>query len=138
MHVRFDPFAEFDRLTRDVLRGVGRADVMPADAYRLEDKLFLHVDLPGVDPESIDVTIEQKALTITAERRETQIEGATWLSSERPKGTFTRRFYLGEGLDTEHIEAGYDHGVLTVMIPLAEKVKPRKITVGAGDRALTG
>ncbi len=111
---------------------------MPADAYRLDDKLFLHVDLPGVDADSIDVTIEQKTLTITAERPEPQIEGATWISTERPTGTVSRRFYLGDGLDTERIEAGYDHGVLTVMIPLAETVMPRKITVGAGDKALTG
>lgn len=137
MNVRFDPFAEFDRLTRDVMRGAN-PDVMPVDAYRLDDKLFLHVDLPGVDADSIDVTIEQKSLTITAERPKAEFEGATWLTAERPTGTFTRRFYLGDGLDTERIEAGYDHGVLTVMIPLAETVMPRKITVGAGDKALTG
>ena len=133
MLMRFDPFAEFDKLTRDL----GRTNAMPVDAYKLGDRFYLHFDLPGVDPESVDITVEKQTLTVSAERAWTVDEAATVVVSERPQGSITRRFFLGDNLDTDGIEAGYDHGVLTVMIPMAEQAKARKILVGAGDKALT-
>lgn len=137
MLLRFDPFAEFDRLTRETMP-VARRNMMPVDAYRIGDRFYLHLDLPGVDPESVDITVEKNTLTISAERNWTPAEDATVVMSERPQGRFSRQFFLGEGLDSDRIEAGYDHGVLTVTIPVAEQAKPRKITVGAGDKALAG
>lgn len=135
MLMRFDPFSDLDRLTRQVW-GNNR-DFMPADAYRKEDRFHLHIDLPGVDPESIDITVEQNALTISAERR-WELEGNEQvLLNERPTGEFSRQFFLGENLDTEAIEAGYDHGVLTLAIPVAETAKARKIQVNATQEALT-
>jgi len=135
MLMRFDPFADFDRLGREAFRG-GRS-VMPVDAYRLDDRLYLHLDLPGVDPDSIDITIEKNTLTVNAERSWTPDENATVIMSERAQGSFSRSFFLGEGLNSEAIEAGYDHGVLTIKIPVAEAAKPKKIVIGAGDKALT-
>lgn len=139
MLMRFDPFADFDRLTRQLWGNTERVArwYMPVDAYRLGDRFYLHLDLPGIDPESIDLTVEKSTLTVKAERSWQIPEDAQVIMSERPQGTFSRQFFLGEGLDTEHIEAGYDHGVLTVTIPVAEGAKPKKIVVGASDKALT-
>jgi HSP20 family protein len=135
MLMRFDPFAEFDRLNREVW---GRSSAMPVDAYRLGERFYLHFDLPGVDPDSVDITVEKQTLTVSAERTWKPENEATVLVSERPHGPVTRRFFLGDGLDTDGIEAGYDHGVLTVMIPIAEQAKSRKILIGASDKALAG
>jgi HSP20 family protein len=136
MLMRFDPFADFDRLTRQAWGTSPRVNYMPADAYRQGDKFYLHIDLPGIDPDSIDVTVEKNTLTVTAERRwETGGEEQIILN-ERPTGSFSRQFFLGESLDTDSIEAGYDHGVLTVAIPVAETAKARKIAVNAPE-ALT-
>lgn len=130
-----DPLAELDRIAREV--GGRATTLMPVDAYRQGDRFFLHFDLPGVDPESIDVTVERDTLTVTAGRSWKPADDAKVLLRERRQGALTRRFRLGTGLDTDHIEAGYDHGVLTLTIPVSEEEKPRKITVGASDRALT-
>jgi HSP20 family protein len=110
---------------------------MPVDAYRKDDRFYLHIDLPGIDPDSIDVTVEKNTLSVTAERR-WELEGQEQvLLNERPTGSFSRQFFLGESLDTDAIEAGYDHGVLTVAIPIAETAKARKIEVSTVQDALT-
>lgn len=137
MLMRTDPFADFDRLTRQIWGG-NRFSYMPVDAYRKDDRFWLHIDLPGVDPDTIDLTVEKNTLTVSASRAWKREDGVDVLVSERPMGEFSRRFFLGEGLDTERIEAGYDHGVLTVSIPVAETAKPRKIEVGTVHEALTG
>jgi len=128
-----DPLAELDRIARDL---TVRQSVMPVDAYRHDDRFYLHFDLPGVDPETIDVTVERNTLTVTAERSWAPSDEAKVLIRERQQGVITRRFRLGEGLDADHIEAGYDHGVLTLTIPIAEQERARRITVGASDKAL--
>lgn len=129
-----DPLAELDRLARDMSN---RQSFMPVDVYRWDDKFFLHFDLPGIDPESIDITVERNTLTVTVERNWNPAEDAEVLVRERRMGTITRRFRLGDGLDPDHIEAGYDHGILTLSIPVSEEEKPRKISVGASDHVLT-
>ena len=130
-----DPLAELDRIARDLTT---RQSPMPVDAYRHDDRFYLHFDLPGVDPDSIDVTVERNTLTVTAERSWLPSDDAKVLMRERPMGTITRRFRLGDGLDSDAIEAGYDHGVLTLTIPIAEQERARRITVGASDKALAG
>lgn len=137
MLMRFDPFADFDRLTRQVWGGARDAGFMPVDAYRQGDRFWLHLDLPGVDPDSIDVTVEKNTLSISAQRSWQRDSDIQVLLNERPTGTFSRQFFLGESLDADQIEAGYDHGVLTVSIPVAETAKPRKIEVGTVQEALT-
>jgi HSP20 family protein len=136
MLMRSDPFGDLDRLTRQVW-GSNRFSFMPVDAYRKDDRFWLHIDLPGVDPESIDLTMERDTLTVSATREWQREEGMQVLLNERPEGAFSRQFFLGEGLDSDHIEAGYDHGVLTVSIPVAETAKPRKIEVGTVHEALS-
>lgn len=136
MLMRFDPFSDFDRLARQVW-GEGRTNFMPADAYRRGDRFYLHIDLPGVDPDSIDVTVEKNTLTVGADRRWERDENDQVLLAERTTGSFSRQFFLGESLDTDAIEAGYDHGVLTLAIPIAETAKARKIEVSSTPEALT-
>lgn len=135
MLMRSDPFADFDRLSRQVW-GSTRFTFMPVDAYRKDDRFWLHVDLPGVDPESIDLTVEKNTLTITANREWQREDDMQVVLNERPTGAFSRQFFLGEGLDPDRIEAGYDHGVLTVSIPIAETAKARKIEIGTVHEAL--
>ena len=133
MLMRFDPFREIDRLSQ--LWGQGRQAVMPLDAYRHGDQLVVHLDVPGVDPASIELTVEKNVLTVRAERQAKAGEGSEWLVNERPQGSFSRQLFLGEALDAEHIEASYDHGVLTVTVPVAEAAKPRKVEIAGGGGA---
>ena len=133
MLMRTDPFRELDRLTQQVLGANGtlaRPAVMPMDAWREGDTFHVEFDLPGVEPGSIDLDVERNVVTVKAERRGREGE-VEMLAAERPRGVFSRQLVLGDNLDTEHITADYDHGVLTLLIPVAEQAKPRKITVGA-------
>ena len=134
--MRFDPFRELDRLAQQTV-GSGRLPVMAMDAYRHDDSFVVHFDLPGVDASSIDLTIEKNVLTVSAERRWQSTEGDEVVVSERPQGTFSRQLFLGEGLDPEKIAASYDNGVLTVSIPVAERAKPRKVEINAGNGKAT-
>jgi len=102
------------------------------DAYRTDDAFYVHFDLPGVKPEDIDVTVERDVLTVRAERHGPQPDDAEMVASERLHGTFTRQLFLGEGLDTDKLEANYDAGVLTVRLPVAEQARPRKIEIVSG------
>lgn len=129
MLMRFDPFREMDRLTSQMAGG--RSPVMPMDAYRQGDQFFVHFDLPGVDPSSVDLTVEKNVLSVTAERTWQPDEGIELVASERPQGRFTRQLFLGEGLDPDRIEASYEHGVLTVTVPVAEQAKPRKVEISS-------
>lgn len=106
---------------------------MAMDAYRHDARFVVHFDVPGVDPSSIDLTVEKDVLTITAERRWEPAEGDQVLASERPQGSFSRQLFLGEGLDAERIEASYDQGVLTVSVPVAEQAKPRRVEISSGS-----
>jgi HSP20 family protein len=102
------------------------------DAYRHGDTVVVHFDLPGVDPNSIDIEFERQALTVTAERSWRPVEGDQLLAAERIHGRFQRQLLLGDGLDIEKMHASFEHGVLTITIPVAEKAKPRKIEVEVG------
>jgi HSP20 family protein len=130
MLMRFDPFRELDRLTQSTMGTVGRVPVMPMDAYRHGDRFVVHFDLPGVDPKDIDLTVEKDVLAVSGERRWDAAEDQQVLASERPQGSFRRQLFLGESLDADRIEASYDHGVLTITIPVAEAAKPRKVQIG--------
>ncbi len=132
MLMRFDPFRELDRLTQTTW-GQNRP-TMAMDAYRRNGDFVVNFDLPGVDPATIDLTVEKNVLTVTAERGFDRHEGDEVLVSERPHGRFSRQLFLGESLDADHIQANYAQGVLTLHIPVAEKAKPRKVEVTAGDQ----
>ncbi|SPF03246.1 Hsp20/alpha crystallin family protein [Streptomyces sp. MA5143a] len=133
MLMRTDPFREFDRLAQQVFGTENRPAVMPLDAYRAGDDFIVHFDLPGVDPETIDLDIERNVLNVRAERRSPAPEGTELVAAERPTGTFTRQLFLGDTLDAERVDASYEAGVLTLRIPVAEKAKPRKIQISGGS-----
>ena len=123
-----DPFRHFDRLTQQILGTTNRPAVMPMDAWREGDRFVIEFDLPGVAKDSIDLDVERNVLTVRAER---VARNGDWepLASERPKGMFSRQLVLGDNLDLEHIEAGYADGVLRLVVPVAERAKPRKIQI---------
>jgi HSP20 family protein len=131
MLMRFDPFRELDRLTQAPWGG--SRPVMPMDAYRRNGDFVVHFDLPGIDPGTIDLTVEKNVMTVTAERRFAKQEGDEITVSERPQGRFSRQLFLGESLDPEQISANYDQGVLTLHIPIAERAKPRKVEISSGS-----
>jgi HSP20 family protein len=131
--MRFDPFREFDRLTREAFGTPGQPVAMPMDACRDGDRFVVRFDLPGVDASSIDLTVDKNALTVAAERNWQQPDDKQVIVAERPRGRFSRQLFLGESLDTEHLEASYDNGVLTVIVPVTERAKPRKVEIGVGS-----
>jgi HSP20 family protein len=135
MLMRTDPFRDLDRLADHVFGTAARPAGMPMDAYRTGDDVVIHLDLPGVEPDTIDLDVERNVLTVRAERRSPAPEGAEQVAAERPTGRFSRQIFLGDSLDTEQIAASYDAGVLTVRVPVAEQAKPRKISVEGGGQA---
>ena len=138
MLMRTDPFRDLDRLTQQVFGTPARPAAMPIDAYRHAEEFVVELDLPGVDPQSIDLTVEKNVLTIHAERRRTSPDDAELVVGERPHGTFSRQLFLGESLDADRLAADYADGVLTLRVPIAEKAKPRRIEIsrGAGRSAI--
>ena len=132
MLMRTDPFRELDRMAQQAFGSVGtlaRPAAMPIDAWRDGDTFHVELDLPGVDPGSIDVDVERNVLTVKAERRPTSDEREL-IAAERPRGVFSRQLFLGDTLDTDGIVADYEQGVLRLRIPVAERAKPRKIEIG--------
>ena len=133
MLLRTDPFREFDRLTNRVFQG--DSPWMPVDAYRHGDVFTLQFDIPGVDPASIEVTVERNELRVEAERFSRLPDEAQVIMSERPTGKFSRRIFVSDNLDTEHLTADYDNGVLWVRLPMREQAKARKIEVGTTSQS---
>lgn len=133
MATRFDPFQEMDRLMNQVFGAERASATMPMDLYRTGEHYVLRVDLPGADPGSIDVGVEDRTLTVRAERSVHTDAEAQWLARERPQGTFARQLTVGRGLDLDRIDATYADGVLTLTIPVAEEAKPRRIEVQHGS-----
>jgi HSP20 family protein len=131
MLMRTDPFRELDRIAEQVFGRQGtmaRPSFMPMDAWREGDIFVVELDLPGVDVDSIDIDVELNVVTVRADRpgHDDDVE---MFAAERPRGVFSRQLILGDNLDPNNIEAGYDDGVLTLHVPLAEQAKPRKIDI---------
>ncbi|WP_425562391.1 Hsp20/alpha crystallin family protein [Microlunatus aurantiacus] len=129
--MRTDPFRDLDRLAQQVFGADGtqaRPSAMPMDAWREGDTFLVEFDLPGVDVDSIDLDVERNVITVRAERPN-RASDAELLAAERPRGVFSRQLVLGDNLDTQRIGANYRSGVLTLRIPVAEKAKPRKISI---------
>ena len=133
MVMRSDPFREFDRLSQQVFGTRARPAAMPMDAYRKGDTFYIELDLPGIALDSIELTVDQNVLTIRAERTPTGGDDLELLVAERPAGSFSRQVFLAEVLDTDHLEASYDAGVLRVAIPVREAAKPRRVTISSAD-----
>jgi len=140
MLMRTDPFRDFDRVAQQFFGNSGtwtRPSAMPMDAYRSGNDFVVAFDLPGVDPEAIELNIERNVLTVRAERRPNPVgQDVEMQVAERPLGVFSRQLFLGDTLDTEKVAASYEAGVLILRIPVAEQAKPRRIEVAsAGDKA---
>lgn len=137
MLMRTDPFRQLDRLTQQMF-GSGspgtwtRPTAMPMDAYRSGEEFVVHFDLPGVEPDAIELDVERNVVTVRAERRPvTTGDGVELQVSERPLGVFSRQLFLGDTLNADRIKASYDAGVLTLRIPIAEAAKPKKISISS-------
>ncbi|MBW8486938.1 Hsp20/alpha crystallin family protein [Actinomadura parmotrematis] len=133
-----DPFVQeferqFDRLARQASGRGAEGAPMPMDGIRRADDVVLRFDLPGIDPGSVEVTVDRGVLTVSARREEELGEDERPFVRERTMGVFTRRVYLSEHLDAEAVEAAYDNGVLAVRIPVLERAKPRKIEIRTGE-----
>ena len=128
MVLTFDPFRDFDRLAEQML-GSSATMAMPLDLYRSGEHFVLHCDLAGIDPGSVQVGVENRVLTIRAERTPRTDDDVQWIRRERVTGTFERRLTLGDGLDLDHIAATWQDGVLTLTIPIADTAKPRRIPI---------
>ena len=134
MLMRFDPFRDFDRMFEQAWSQQASQSSMPMDAYRHGDAFVVHLDLPGVDPSSIELNVEQNVLTVRAERHWQAVEGDEVVANERRQGEYRRQLFLGNALDADNIHASYEHGVLTLTIPVAERAKPRRIEVSTGTQ----
>ena len=137
MLMRTDPFRELDRITQALTAAPGtwsRPAAMPMDAYRQGEQFVVAFDLPGVSPDAIELDVERNVLTVKAERRPVPTgEHVEMQVAERPLGVFSRQLFLGDTLDADRIDASYEAGVLTLRIPIAEKAKPRKISIANAD-----
>jgi len=126
----FDPFAN------DFRRRLTRAgSVLPLDGVRRENDVLLRFDVPGIDPASIEITVDRGVLQVSAKRQEEHGESDRFFVRERPMGTVTRRVYLSDSLNADGVEASYANGVLEVTVPVAERAKPRKVEVHAAEAA---
>ena len=134
MLMRSDPFRELDRFTQQVLGTAARPAAMPMDAWRDGDEFIVEFDLAGISADSLDLDVENNVVTVRAERAAVD-PGREMLAAERPRGVFSRQLVLGNNLDTGRITADYRDGVLRLVIPVAEKAKPRKITIGRADES---
>ncbi len=127
-----DPFARVTRRTFGPA-AINRATVMPLDGVRRDGDVLLRFDVPGIDPQSIEVTVDRGVLSVSAKRQEERAENDKFFVRERTMGTFTRRLYLSKNLNADAVEAAYNNGVLEVRIPVLEQAKPRKVEVRQGD-----
>jgi HSP20 family protein len=130
--MRFDPFRELDRLGERMLGGPAMR-AMPTEAYRRGDSFYVLIDVPGVDPSELQVTVERNVVSAQASRRSPRQEGDELLVDERPHGEFSRQFFLGDNLNASKLAADLDRGVLTLTIPVAEKSKPRRVEIGSSS-----
>jgi HSP20 family protein len=129
MSMSFDPFSQLDRIAQSVFDTTRQPRIMPVDLFREGHEYVLNADLPGVDPGSVDVDVDGHLLTIRAQRSAGNRENARWLAQERPFGSYMRQFSIGDDVNAEGISASYSNGVLSVVIPIADRAKPRKIAV---------
>ncbi len=133
MLLQHDPFRDLDRLTQQVFGTVARPSSMPLDAWREDDEFVVELDLPGIDPNRLDIDVERNVLTIRAERLSNVPDAANMVAAERSWGVFSRQLVLGDALNTDKVDADYTAGVLRLRIPIAEQAKPRKIAISSRD-----
>lgn len=131
--MRFDPLRELDRLADQALTSARTPRTMPMEAFRRGDQFIVAIDLPGVNQEDVDVTVERNVIELSAHRQPLRQVGDEVIIDERPQGDFRRQLFLGDNLDPDKLTAKYDRGVLTLTIPVSEASKPRKIEIDRSD-----
>ena len=131
--MRFDPFRELDRVADQMLSGARTARILPMEAFRRGEEFFVLLDVPGVELDDINLTLERNVVSVRAERKPVRQEGDEVLVDERPMGTFTRQLFLGDNLDSAAMTASLGHGVLILTIPVAEESKPRRVQIEASS-----
>ena len=131
-----DPFRELDAWLNGAGRRQAATSRMSMDAYRRDNDVWVHIDLPGVAADGIDIDLDRNVLTVSAERSSTRAGEDQVYILERTKGRFQRQVHLGDGLDAASITADYSDGVLTLRIPVSEQAQPRKISVGTAHAAI--
>jgi HSP20 family protein len=132
--MRFDPFRELDRLAEQALAVGARATrSMPMEALRRGEEFLVFLDLPGVQRDDVDVTVERNVVSIRARRVPQRQEDDEVIVDERPYGEFARQLFLGENLDPGGLTADMDNGVLTMRIPVSEASKPRRVSLGSSE-----
>jgi HSP20 family protein len=127
--MRFDPFRDLDRLSEAMLGGSRSARMMPMEAFRRGDELIVALDLPGVDLDDIEVTVERNVVTVRSTRRPARQEGDEVVVDERAQGEFSRQLFLGDNLDPGRLNASLERGVLTLTIPVSPESKPRRVEI---------
>jgi HSP20 family protein len=137
--MRFDPFADLDRML-EVMSGRGTSGngqpatrSMPIDIYRVGDEYVVEMDLPGVDPSSIDISVERNMLTVEAEAQSTHEQVDDVVVCERRHAKYRRQLYLGDDVDTDNVNATFDNGVLQLRIPISQGQRAHKVEVAAND-----
>src|SRR6202140_1263727 len=107
------------------------------DIYETENELVVKADLPGVNPQDLDIRVENNILTIRGERKfENKVKEDNYLRVERAYGSFSRSFSLANSVKTDDIQADYQNGVLTLRLPKREEAKPKQIKVNVGTQAV--
>jgi HSP20 family protein len=122
---------DLDRLSARVFDSATRTSGARLDAYRIDETFHIDIDLPGVDPAGVDITVGDKILTVRAERKRAEGENVRCPVAECPAGPVSRQMLLADTLDTDRLAASYENGVLTLSIPVREKARPRQIEVAA-------
>ena len=145
--VRFEPFRELAALQNEMGRwmtqlsdssatGNGSSWFPAVDVEETDDALVLSFDLPGIEEEKISVELDENVLTVSGEReRASENSGNRFYRYERRFGHFSRSVTLPTGVNEEGIQANYTNGVLDVRVPKPEDPKPKRIQIGAGEKA---
>src|SRR5215475_1862548 len=145
MITRIDPFRELASFFENFADGSGKDQlaagsfVPPVDVYEDEHNLVLKLEVPGVNEEDLNVSVENNTLTIQGERKfEKEEKEENFHRIERRYGSFIRTFRLPNTVDSEKVEAGYDKGILKITLSKRAEAKPRQIKVANTDKILQG
>ena len=129
-----EPWREFDSINRETFRTLspGRVEFPPVNLWKNEDKAVVTTEIPGVDPEGVEINVVGKTITLRFERKPEELkEGESYTRKERWHGAFSRTIELPFNVQGDKVEAKFSRGILYIEMPRAEAEKPRKITVQA-------
>jgi HSP20 family protein len=135
--MRFDPFRELDRFGEQLLAAARAMQTMPMEAFRRGDEFVVALDIPGVEPDDVELTVERNVVDIRVTRLPLHQEGDQVIVDERPQGEYSRQLFFGDNLDTGKLQASLDRGVLTITVPVSESSKPRPVQIDSAAEQRT-